>query len=179
MDFPVTVESQEEFDDLVKERLGREQRKQDDLQAQVNTLVAEKSALEQATSGLDAAIEAAKTEGSDAAKAELLEGFRDRLRAAEVRAIAASLRFNDPSDALAAIGDLSDVPVGEDYSVDAAAITARLGEIAEKKPYLIAASNDFSFEQDGGLGARGRTDVFTGKTGVDLMASAFDVETSK
>ena len=46
MEFPVTVESQEDFDGLVKGRLDREKTKQTELQVQVDALTAEKQALE-------------------------------------------------------------------------------------------------------------------------------------
>jgi len=45
MDFPVTIESQDDFDRLVKSRLDREKTKQDELQQQVDSLTAEKQGL--------------------------------------------------------------------------------------------------------------------------------------
>lgn len=45
MEFPVTVDSQEAFDDMVKSRLDREKTKQAELQTQVDTLTAEKQDL--------------------------------------------------------------------------------------------------------------------------------------
>lgn len=45
MEFPITVESQEDFDTLVRSRLDREKTKQDDLQQQVDALTAEKQEL--------------------------------------------------------------------------------------------------------------------------------------
>ena len=45
MDFPVTVDSQEDFDDLIKPRLEREKTKRVDLQKQVDSLTAEKQEL--------------------------------------------------------------------------------------------------------------------------------------
>lgn len=45
MDFPVTIESQDDFDKLVKSRLDREKTKQDELQQQVDALTAEKQEL--------------------------------------------------------------------------------------------------------------------------------------
>lgn len=46
MDFPVTVNSQDDFDKLVKDRLEREKTKRTDLQDQVDALTAEKQELE-------------------------------------------------------------------------------------------------------------------------------------
>lgn len=179
MEFPVTVESQEAFDTMVKDRLAREKTRQDELQAQVTALTAEKETLTKAASGQEAAIEAAKKEAADAAKAEVTDSVAKVLRAAEVRALAAELHFNDPADALAALGDLSDVTVGEDFTIEADPIKARLSEIAEKKPYLIAKAEDFTFENEGGLGKKGNQDPLAGKSGTDLMASAFDAKTNK
>src|SRR5690625_1021478 len=45
MDFPVTIESQDDFDKLVKSRSDREKTKQDELQQQVDSLTAEKQEL--------------------------------------------------------------------------------------------------------------------------------------
>ena len=45
MDFPVTIESQDDFDRLVKSRLDREKTKQDELQQQIDSLTAEKQGL--------------------------------------------------------------------------------------------------------------------------------------
>lgn len=179
MEFPVTIESQEAFDGMVKDRLAREKTKHDELQAQVTSLTSEKDALTKAAGDQEAAIEAAKKEAVEAAKAEATAAIAPILRAAEARAVAANLRFNDPSDAIAALGDLSDVTVGEDFTVDAEPIKTRLGEIVEKKPYLIAQAEDYSFEQNGGLGKKGNQDPLAGKSGTDLMASAFDAATNK
>lgn len=46
MEFPITVESQEDFDKLVQSRLNREKTKQTDLEQQIETLTAEKQELE-------------------------------------------------------------------------------------------------------------------------------------
>ena len=46
MDFPITVESQEDFDGLVKTRLDREKTRQSDLETQIAALTAEKQAFE-------------------------------------------------------------------------------------------------------------------------------------
>lgn len=179
MDFPVTVESQEAFDELVKARLERETRKQSDLQQQVDQLKQQNGDLTKSTEGHEAALEAAKQEAVDAAKEELTKVFHDKLRAAEVRAQAAHLRFNDPGDAIAALGDLSGIEVGDDFTIDAGVIKTQLGEVMEKKPYLVATGEDYSFEENGGLGRKGNSDPLAGKSGVDLMASAFDAANSK
>lgn len=57
------------------------------------------------------------------------------IAASEVKTAALSLKFRDPSDALAHFGDLGEVVKGE--AVDADAVTKRLQAIAESKPYLL------------------------------------------
>lgn len=177
MDFPVTVESQTAFDELVRERLGRETAKQTELQEKIDALTVERDDLKKNTGDQETAIETAKQEGKAEATSELTDKFRAQLRNAEVRALAAELHFNDPADALAHIGDLSDITVDDQFAVDAETIKTRLTEIAGKKDYLLQKSEDFSFEQDGGLGNKGKTPEFSGKTGTDLMAAAIDKAT--
>jgi outer membrane murein-binding lipoprotein Lpp len=53
MEFPVTIDSQEDFDKLIKPRLDREKTKHADLETQVNTLTAEKQELETKVTGLE------------------------------------------------------------------------------------------------------------------------------
>lgn len=53
MDFPITVDTQEAFDELVKSRLSREKTKQTELQEQVEALTAEKQELETKASELE------------------------------------------------------------------------------------------------------------------------------
>lgn len=92
--------------------------------------------LEQAgKSDTEKAVAAARRE----AAAETMAKANGRLVAAEARAAAAALRFQDPRDATALI-DLSDVRVAEDGTVDTDAITARLDQLAKDKPYLVASA---------------------------------------
>lgn len=71
------------------------------------------------------------------ATAEAMAKANTRLVAAEARAAAAVLRFQDPRDV--ALVDLSDIHVADDGTVDTDAITTRLRDLAEAKPYLVAA----------------------------------------
>lgn len=68
MEFPVTIESQEAFDAVIKDRLAREKTKQADLQAQVDSLTAEKQELESKSADLVAASQAAEERASSAEK---------------------------------------------------------------------------------------------------------------
>lgn len=91
--------------------------------------------LEQASqSDTEKAVTAARRE----AETETMTRAHGMLRLAEARAVAAELRFQDPRDATVLI-DLSDVRVAEDGTVDTAAITERLTQLAKDKPYLVAA----------------------------------------
>lgn len=53
MEFPVTIESQDDFDNLVKSRLDREKTKQSELQEQLDAATAEKQELETKAAGLE------------------------------------------------------------------------------------------------------------------------------
>lgn len=61
MEFPVTIESQDDFDQLVKGRLNREKTKLAELQTQFDALTAEKQGLETKVAELDARATAAET----------------------------------------------------------------------------------------------------------------------
>lgn len=69
-------------------------------------------------------------------EAEALQKANDRIKRAEVRALAAS-KLADPSDALLYL-DLDEFEVDDDGSVDQAAITAAITDLIAKKPYLAA-----------------------------------------
>lgn len=65
MEFPVTIESQDDFDQLVKGRLNREKTKQADMQTQIDTLTAEKQAFETKASELETRATTAETTLAD------------------------------------------------------------------------------------------------------------------
>lgn len=65
MEFPVTIESQEAFDQLIKPRLEREKTKQSDLEKQVEALTAEKQDLETKVTDLESRATAAEQWKSD------------------------------------------------------------------------------------------------------------------
>lgn len=120
--------TQADVDRIVQDRVGRERGKYadyDDLKA-----FKESSKTEQ-----QKAIDAAKAEGAQ----EVTGKFTTRIVNAEIKATAASLGFKDPGDAIALFGDISGVKI-EDDGPDAEAIKTRLADIAEKKPYLLAAA---------------------------------------
>lgn len=65
MEFPVTIESQDDFDKLVKSRLDREKTKQDELQQQIDSLTAEKQELANQAETLTQRAESAEKTLSD------------------------------------------------------------------------------------------------------------------
>lgn len=87
---------------------------------------------EASKSDIEKAVDAARKEGA----AQALATANARLVASEARALAAEVRFRDPGDAVRFL-DLGDVKVTDDGTVDAAAISKQLEQLAKDKPYLI------------------------------------------
>lgn len=83
-----------------------------------------------------AAAEAKAAEADQRASAAI-EAANRRLVAAEARALAAAASFRNPEHAVRLL-DLSDVTIGEDGSLDAAAITSKLTALAETDAYLVS-----------------------------------------
>ena len=115
---PIT--SQDEFDKRLAARLQRERSKfadYDDLKSKV--------------ANLDKITADARSEGEKSAS----EKLSSKLFEAEVKAAATSLGFHDPADALAQFGSRDGTMKGLD--IDSEALSKRLTEIAEAKPYLV------------------------------------------
>lgn len=108
-----------------------------------------------------------EAEAANKSDTERLTGERDQAVAradaattravrAEVRSAARDLKFQDPADALAQLGDLSAF-VDDEGEVDEDAVTKALKKIAKDKPYLLKqdkaakSGGDFS----GGTGDKG------------------------
>ena len=96
------------------------------------------------------ALKAARAE----AAAETAAKFRAKLVAAEVRGLAAELRFRDPADA-ARLVDIDGIEPGPDGEIDTDALRKALKAVAEAKPYLIDAGPSLPTARDAGLGAAG------------------------
>lgn len=122
--------TQADIDRIVTGRLARFH-DYDELRAR-----AEAAANAVAPDEVERTVAAARTE----AEAQAVARFAPRLAAAEIRAVAATLGFRDPADALAQYGDLSAVAVDAEGQVDATAVRTRLDEIAKAKPYLLGTS---------------------------------------
>lgn len=84
-------------------------------------------------SDLEKAVDAARKEGESAAA----QRVNERLVKSEARALAAQAKFRDAGDAVHFL-DLADVKVADDGTVDAAAITKQLDQLAKDKPYLLS-----------------------------------------
>lgn len=83
-------------------------------------------------SELDKAVAKARDEG----RAEVQSAANARLISAEARALAAEVKFRNPTLAVKAI-DLSGVSVSDDGTVDVAAIRSALSDLAKADPYLV------------------------------------------
>lgn len=85
MEFPVTIDSQDAFDALVKDRLGREKAKYadyDDLKTQVQTLTEAQKDHEKALAAATSRAETAESTLADRDKATALEKVRAEVAAA-------------------------------------------------------------------------------------------------
>lgn len=125
-------QSQEELDRIVEGRLQRERAKYADYED-----------LKKKASDHDAYVESQKTEAQKAidaargeASTEVTQKFVTRLVNGEVKAIAATLGFNDPADALQVL-DPSKLPTKDDEP-DTDAIKALVEKLATDKPYLVS-----------------------------------------
>lgn len=115
-------------------------------------------------------IKALKDKGADAPDPEAIEkrirqsleqdlrGTSDtRLRGAEVRAQAAGLGFVKPQQALALVDqtELAKVKVGDDGTVDEAAVKKLLDDLAKDSPHLLAKKDTSVGHREAGIGASG------------------------
>lgn len=169
---------QAEVDKVVQDRLARVEKKPEDydqIKQELHDLTEKtgdwetvkadlEKKLEDANAERDQAIEVARTEG----RAETLP---DLARAA-VRERAVAKRFNDPTDALAHIGDLADYI--KDGKVDEDAIESKVAEISESKRYLL--NTGIPSASDAGIGAAGGGSVPQPKSGAERLANAYSTK---
>lgn len=142
--------SQEDVNRIVADRVARTQQKYadyDDLKAAAAELNKVRDA---SRTDMERAVEAARKEGAQAATATA----NSRLVKAEARALAASAKFRDPSDAVAFLGDLSAVKVDAQGEVDTASLERALTDLAKAKPYLLAEEPPSRPTGDPGQGPR-------------------------
>lgn len=159
------ITSQEDFDKRLGERITRERAKFADYDAIKTELEGLKDS---SKTDVDRAVEAARAEALSEASA----ASDKRLIRAEIKAAAGSVGFHDPGDALAAYGDVGDLSVGEDGEVDVEVIKARLAEIAESKPYLVAEAAPTARRRTPPKARTGDKTADEGRTGKSKAAAA-------
>lgn len=163
---PIT--SQADLDRILGNRLAREREKfadYDDLKAKAAELDQKREAEK---TEAEKAVEAARKEGENAGRAT----GNERLINAEARALAAEAGFINPRIAIGSI-DLKGVKVADDGTVDAAAIKAKLEDLAKSDPYLVGAGTkrprpDHS---QGSGGDRGRESASSVASGREMFAN--------
>lgn len=132
-----------------KERARTAEREAKELRTQLDGVQEQLDQLRQGQlSDHERALEAARTEAADAARAEVDQRYRGRLDAAAVRSAAG--KFADPEDAMRYL-DLSAISRTDDGDLDPEDLAAQLSDVLKAKPYLAGATSHGS--ADGG--ARG------------------------
>ncbi|MFJ4038208.1 hypothetical protein ACIPVB_08975 [Microbacterium sp. NPDC090007] len=123
-------ESQADLDRIVESRLAREREKYkgyDELKAK-----AEK--WDQLEDEKKTPSEKAIEEARATASGETAAKYDQRIASSEVKAVAATLGFLDPADALTVLG--SDIPKKDD-DIDTDELKKRVEKLAQDKPYLV------------------------------------------
>lgn len=134
-DLPKTF-TQGELDSIVKERLARAQAKVGDYDDLKKRAEAYDRLEEEQKSELQKAVDKAKTEATNTAKAETNAVWQDRLVRSEVK-VAAAGKLADPNDAVNLI-DLSEFKLDAEGNVDEKKIAAAIDKLVADKPYLAA-----------------------------------------
>lgn len=130
--------SQEALNQIIESRLARERQKlAGEYGADPATVKAQLTEYEQYKESQKTETEKAIDEAKKGTETEVSQRFLSRLVGSEVKALAASLGFNDPSDALAVI-DQASLPVKDDEP-DTDAIKKLVEKLATDKPYLLKA----------------------------------------
>lgn len=127
--------SQADLDRIVEARLSRERSKYSDYDDLKKKAGDHDAYLESQKDEHQKALDAAKSDTTT----EVTQRFLSKLVTTEAKAIAATLGFNDPADALAAI-DVAKLPVKDDEP-DTEAIKAAIEKLATAKPYLVKAGS--------------------------------------
>lgn len=103
------------------------------------------------------ALDKARQEAADAAKAEVTGAFRKRILNAEIRALAAG-RFADPDDAIRLL-DVEDEDAFDDQGdVKSADLSKAVDDLLDRKPHLKANGHRPSGSSDAGKGNAGDLD---------------------
>lgn len=105
-----------------------------------------------------------------------LRGTSDvRLRGAEVRAQAAGMGFVKPQQALALVdqAELAKVKVGDDGTVDEAAVKKLLDDLAKDSPHLLAKKDTTVGHREAGVGASGAATAPVVAPGIGRLRNAY------
>lgn len=133
--------TQKDIDQIVKDRLERERKKQEDAAAKAQA-DAEKKALEEQGKHKELADKATKEAEQSKAARETAEASlkAERIRFAVILK-ANDLKFADAEDAFKML-DFSDVEIDDQGKPKAEMITKKLEELAKAKPYLVKADGE-------------------------------------
>lgn len=130
--------SQEALNQIIESRLARERQKlAGEYGGDAATVKAMREEYEAYKESQKTETEKAIDEAKKGTETEVSQRFLSRLVGSEVKALAASLGFNDPADALAVI-DSASLPVKDDEP-DTEAIKKLVEKLATDKPYLLKA----------------------------------------
>ncbi|MBT2473303.1 hypothetical protein J7E68_01605 [Microbacterium sp. ISL-103] len=131
-------QSQADLDRIVEARLARERQKlASEYGGDAASVKAQLAEYEKYKESQKTETEKAIDEAKKGTETEVSQRFLSRLVGSEVKALAASLGFNDPADALAVI-DSASLPVKDDEP-DTDAIKKLVEKLATDKPYLLKA----------------------------------------
>lgn len=125
--------TQADLDRIIGERLARVRTAPP---ADYDDLKAAKAELDRIQAESASEIDRARAEAKREGATEVMDKANERLKSAEARALAAELKFRNPSAAVRLI-ELGDVSVSEAGDVDAAAIRTRLERLAQDEAYLL------------------------------------------
>lgn len=130
--------TQADLDRIVEGRIARERQKlAGEYGGDVASVKAMREEFEAYKQSQKTESEKAIDEARKTAETEVAQRFLSKLVSSEAKAIAATLGFNDPADALAVVADVS--ALVKDEEPDSAAIKAAIEKLATDKPYLLKA----------------------------------------
>lgn len=130
--------SQADLDRIIESRLARERQKlAGEYGGDASSVKAQLAEYEKYKESQKTETEKAIDEAKKGTASEVTQRFLTRLVGSEVKAIAASVGFNDPSDALTVINQ-AELPVKDDEP-DTDAIKKLIEKLAADKPYLLKA----------------------------------------
>lgn len=141
--------TQEDLDRIIDQATAKVHKRYADYGDLQKKAQAHDKALEAAKSEQEKAVDAARKEGESAAA----ERANTRLINAEVRALAATAKFHDPTDAIAQLrgaGKLDGIKVDDEGSPDVDAIKGLLDDLAKAKPYLVVSEDPQAPSFNGG-----------------------------